>query len=216
MTRIKFCGMTLPEDAALAAELGASHVGVIFAESPRRVTAEQAVDILSASAGPRRVGVFGQSPVTEVARIANEVALDVAQVHAAFSRDDMLHLREVFGGEIWAVLPVDISGGGLGEGTCLVADVVDALVFDTSVVGRVGGTGIPFDWAAAAPAVKAAARQIPVVLAGGLKPENVARAIAELAPAIVDVSSGVELSPGVKDRDLMRAFARAVASASTV
>lgn len=215
MTRIKFCGMTRPEDAMLAAELGASHVGVIFAESPRRVTAGKAVEILSGCRGPRRVGVFGQLPVTEVARIAAEVELDVVQMHARFNRDDMLHLREIFDGEIWAVLPVDVAGRGLGEETLLVADVVDALVLDTSVMGRVGGTGMSFDWAAAAPAVKGAARQVPIVLGGGLNPDNVARAIAELAPAIVDVSSGVERAPGVKDPGLMRAFARAVTSAST-
>jgi phosphoribosylanthranilate isomerase len=92
----------------------------------------------------------------------------------------------------------------------------DSLLLDTSVKGHSGGTGTPFNWTAATPDIREIERELPVVLAGGLKPGNVAAAIEQIHPWAVDVSSGVEESPGVKSHELMSAFAKAVRSASIV
>lgn len=218
VVKMKFCGLTQPVDAAYAAELGASYVGVVFAESPRRVGVPQAREIFAASWGVRRVGVFGHATAssTEIARAARELRLDVIQLHGSFATEEVARLRDYFDGELWAVLPVDATRVAFPGGWETIADAADALVFDTSVSGAAGGTGTVFDWAAARPAIRRAASLTAIVLAGGLTPSNVAEGIRLLEPAIVDVSSGVESSPGVKDHELMRAFADAVVSASIV
>ncbi|MEO8575800.1 MAG: phosphoribosylanthranilate isomerase [Gemmatimonadales bacterium] len=218
MTKIKFCGMTRARDAALAVELGASHIGVIFAESSRRVTVEQAREVFATSADARRVGVFGRAGISseEVIRHAKELGLDVLQLHGGFLPEDVVRLRDDFDGELWTVIPVDQRAAVLPDGWDKLADVSDALLIDTSVRGVTGGTGTAFDWKAAAPEIRRAAAQIPIVLAGGLNAENVGEAIAILHPGTVDVSSGIESAPGIKDPARMRAFADAVVSASIV
>ena len=218
MVRMKFCGMTRPVDAAFAGELGASYVGAVFAESPRRVTVAEAREIFAGASGVRRVGVFGHATISspEIIRAARELRLDVMQLHGCFAPDEVARLRDYFDGEMWAVLAVEESRVTFPEDWEMIADAADAIVFDTSVRGASGGTGRVFDWTAAAPAIKRAASQATIVLAGGLNPANVATGIRLLHPAIVDVSSGVESSPGIKDHGLMRAFADAVVSASIV
>jgi phosphoribosylanthranilate isomerase len=114
-------------------------------------------------------------------------------------------LRNGFAGAIWTV--VRVTGSRLEAVDPDVLAAVDGVVLDTSVGGRTGGTGVAFDWAAAADAVRSLADRTTVVLAGGLHPGNVADAVRLLAPRVVDVSSGVESSPGVKDHAMMRAFA---------
>ena len=218
MKKIKFCGVTRASDAVVARDLGAAYVGVIFAESPRRVTIEQAAEVFAAAVGVRRVGVFGHagSAPEEIIRHARELRLDVLQLHGSFTTADIVRLRDDFDGELWPVIPVDEKATELPSGWDILADVSDALLLDTSVRGTSGGTGKTFDWFAAADAVRKASAQIPVGLAGGLNAANVGNAIAVLHPAIVDVSSGVESAPGVKDPGLMRTFADAVVSASIV
>jgi phosphoribosylanthranilate isomerase len=218
MTKIKFCGMTRSSDVAVARRLGASHVGVIFADSKRRVTADKAREILDAADGMQRVGVFGHAAESlgQILRIARNADLDVLQLHGNFTHDEIGHLREDFEGHLWAVLPVDTKATILPPEWDLVADLVDALVLDSAVAGRSGGTGKAFDWEAMASSTRHLSSMLPVVVAGGLKPGNVALAIRTLQPAIVDVSSGVESAPGLKDPRMMEAFAEAVASASIV
>lgn len=218
VVKMKFCGLTRPVDAACAAEVGASYVGVVFAEGPRRVAVPQAREIFAASAGVRRVGVFGHATAssTEITRAARELRLDVIQLHGSFAAEEVARLRDYFDGEMWAVLPVEATRVAFPDGWETIADAADALVFDTSVGGAAGGTGTVFDWDAARPAIRRAASLTAIVLAGGLNPSNVAAGIRLLEPAVVDVSSGVESSPGVKDHELMRAFADAVVSASIV
>ncbi len=125
-------------------------------------------------------------------------------------------LREAFDGEIWLVIPVDPDRPELPENWLELSDHADGLLFDTRVQGETGGTGRTFAWDKAAPLISQVSSQIRVILAGGLSASNVGEAIATVRPGIVDVSSGVELSPGVKDHSLMRAFAEAVHSASIV
>jgi len=216
VVEVKFCGLTRPEDAAVVGELGAAFAGVIFAGGPRLVSAPRAREILAAVDGSavRRVGVFGGQAVDEVARTADVASLHVIQLHHGATEDSVGSLRARFDGQIWAVLGVSgasIAAPVLARARAL-ADVVDALVLDTAVAGRSGGTGVVFDWASVAPALAPLRARTRLVVAGGLRPANVADAVRALAPDVVDVSSGVEASPGVKDHGRMREFAAVVAA----
>ena len=209
---LKFCGLTRAEDAACAVELGAAYAGAIFAGGPRLLDAKSAVAMFSGlgASSVRRVGVFATIPLDDVLRIASETRLHVLQLHEGGTPERIRYLRERFAGAIWAVVRV---AGAVPESlseTMLAA--VDAVVLDTVVAGRFGGTGVAFDWSGAAVAVRRISEQCPVVLAGGLQPRNVRAAVRSLAPRVVDVSSGVESAPGIKDPELMRAFAHAARS----
>lgn len=214
MTRIKFCGLTRAADAAHAELLGASYVGAILAESPRQVSPEEARAIFAAAPGLRAAGVFRHSPAAEILETAAAAGAEILQLHGRFSGDDMAQLREGFDGEIWRVVPVDSANARMPDGWTELVDIPDAIVLDTSVAGVSGGTGTPFDWQAVSQAVAEVASRATLILAGGLTAQNVARAIRVLGPAVVDVSSGVESAPGIKDHALMRSFADAVRSAS--
>ena len=208
---VKFCGLTRTEDAALGAALGASYLGVVFADSPRRVDAAGARAIFTGVPhGPRRVGVFGALPAAEIARTAADVGLDVVQLHGDPEADDVRTLRACFEGEIWAACRV--AGGDLPGGLASLAETADRLLIDSCAGnGRfLGGTGTSFDWDAVARALSRLGFDSRIVLAGGLTPANVGRAIEALSPSVVDVSSGVEESPGIKSEELMRAFIEAV------
>lgn len=216
MTTIKFCGLTRPEDAAFAAELGATHVGVIFAPGARHVSVETARKIFDA-AGPelQHVGVFVDSSAEDVADIAAKARLDVVQLYQKLDDGFIDELRRTFAGDIWPVVGVSdpekaISRMDRAPLRC------NAIVLDTAIKGQTGGTGKTFNWAALAPLMDNEPRVTAIVVAGGLNPQNVGAAISALRPDIVDVSSGMESAPGVKDHNLMRAFAEAVHSASIV
>jgi phosphoribosylanthranilate isomerase len=205
VAEVKFCGLTRAGDAESAAGLGAAYAGVIFAGGPRALDVPRARVVLGGLEGTatRTVGVFGTQPVAKIAWIADELALDVVQLHSGATPDRILELRKWHEGEIWAVVGVD--RGTAGDLDVLVG-VADGIVLDTSVDGRSGGTGKAFDWAAMAHATASLPAESRLVVAGGLRPGNVSEAIAVLRPDVVDVSSGVESSPGIKDPELMRAF----------
>ena len=206
---IKFCGLTRAEDAAFAASLGAAYVGVIFADSPRRVEPAAASRILTPARGrARAVGVFGRVPVEAIADIASTASLDAVQLHGDPDADLVERVRAAVDREVWAV--VRIAGNELPrEATTLLA-VADAVVLDTKVTGQLGGTGQSFDWAPVARLLDRTRARARIVLAGGLNHENVAQAVGFIAPDVVDVSSGVERAPGIKDHDRMRLFSEAV------
>src|SRR6476469_11108705 len=107
--RIKFCGMTRNADATRAAELGASYVGAIFASGPRQVSVAAARQIFDSTSDASRVGVFGTNDIREIGRIADEVELDVVQLHADPTPDDVHAVRSGFGGDVWAALRIDGS-----------------------------------------------------------------------------------------------------------
>lgn len=218
MVEIKFCGLTRPEDAARALALGASYAGVIFAGGPRNLTPARAREVFAPLAGStvRRVGVFGADPPDEILRIAHENALDVLQLAGDSNGADGLSLRRQFDGAIWPVVRVSPEASEVPSSADELfaagadAVVLDAQVGDAQVGARLGGTGVALDWSAIAPAVALLRGKGRVVLAGGLRADNVARAVALLRPDVVDVSSGVESAPGIKDPELMRAFVAAV------
>jgi phosphoribosylanthranilate isomerase len=117
-------------------------------------------------------------------------------------------MRLVFGGEVWAV--IRIAGSDLPADAAALIAVADAVVLDAKVPGLLGGTGTAFDWEGVAKALDRERDRGRIVLAGGLNPENVSHAVRIVAPDIVDVSSGVESAPGIKDHARMRAFGDAV------
>lgn len=209
---VKVCGLTRPEDARDAAQLGARYVGAVFATGPRTLDAVRARVVLDgAGADVERVGVFGQADAGAVAATVREARLDIAQLHADPSVDDVRAAREASGAKIWAV--VRVNGALRAENLLALWEVADAVVLDSKVGGKLGGTGAPFDWESARDA--ASAHRATLVVAGGLTAANVAKAIAALSPSIVDVSSGVESSPGIKDRTRMSDFMSAVRRAES-
>jgi phosphoribosylanthranilate isomerase len=212
---IKFCGLTNVEDARAASRLGAGFVGVILADSSRRVDLPTASAIFAA-AGPgiEHVAVFGSGSSGNVPAVANELAADVVQLHGALSARVLDAFRRTFSGRIWAVIGVNPEASALPPDAGDIARAADGVVLDTQVRGRTGGTGIPFDWDVLADSVATLQERTRVILAGGLRADNVAAAVRALSPDVVDVSSGVERSPGKKDHDKMQAFAEVARSAS--
>ncbi|MCX8006974.1 MAG: phosphoribosylanthranilate isomerase [Coriobacteriia bacterium] len=204
-TRVKICGITRAEDAALAVAAGADALGVVLADSPRRVSLAQAEEAL-AGVPPfvARVGVFVDADSAFVAEAVRLLGLAAVQYHGDEPPDAC------------AAAPVPVLKALRVRGAADLAGVdayrgaVAALLLDARVEGVRGGAGIPFDWEAVAPAVPA---WVPVVVAGGLTPNNVAEAVRLLRPYAVDVASGVESSPGVKDPVKVDRFIAAVRAA---
>ncbi len=209
MTALKFCGLTRELDAEAASTLGATYVGAIFAGGPRLLTPERARDVLAAGGEARRVGVFGASAPAMIGQIARTAQLHVAQLHADPTAADVAAVRGEFDGEVWAV--VRCAADALPAGVEALAEGADAILLDARVDGTLGGSGVALPWVALRAAVDRLRISVPIVLAGGLAPANVAEAVRAFRPDVVDVSSGVERSPGIKDHDLMRAFAGALA-----
>jgi len=211
LAKVKFCGMTRPQDAALAGEIGASYIGVVFADGPRRVTPIQGRAILDAVGSmAKRVGVFGTNSPEEIEKASNEARLDVVQLHADPTTADVRAVRMKFSGEVWAA--IRIAGSHIPPESESLFTTADAIVLDSRSERharserRLGGTGEALPWNELAVDLARDRGSAAVVLAGGLKPGNVASAVRTLAPDVVDVSSGVESSPGVKDPWLMREF----------
>ncbi len=204
MVRIKICGITNLEDALLAANLGADALGFIFfAKSPRRVAPETARQIIrQLPPFVVSVGVFVDEAAATVRDLADRVGLDWVQLHGAESPEYCRSLgRRVIKG--FRIQDED----SLAE-LAAFRGQVQALLLDTYKKGQTGGTGETFDWEMA----RQARTYGPIVLAGGLTPANVARAIEIAQPQAVDVASGVEAAPGKKDPEKLRAFFEAVVS----
>ena len=214
-TEVKFCGLTRPEDARVAVESGASYLGVIFAGGPRLVDAARAREVIGgAPARVKRVGVFGTQSVDEIARVADDAGLDVVQLHADPDAAQVQRVRARTGRMVWGVLRIE--GAAVPDRTAELFDTADAVVVDAKVAGALGGTGTRVDWLGVRDALGAVRGGRALVLAGGLDPDVVGNAIAALAPQVVDVSSGVERAPGIKDHARMRAFMAAVARRDAV
>jgi phosphoribosylanthranilate isomerase len=204
--------MTRPQDAAIGAEIGASYIGVVFADGPRRVTAAQAKKIFDAAGkAVKHVGVFGTNDPDEIARMAEETHLDIVQLHNDPTLSDLRAIRGKFSGEIWAA--IRIAGSHIPHEAEALFDTADAIVLDARSEKQLGGTGKALPWNDLAVDLARDRGSSAVVLAGGLKPGNVGSAVRTLAPDVVDVSSGVESAPGIKDPWLMREFYAAVSGA---
>jgi phosphoribosylanthranilate isomerase len=212
---IKFCGMTRAEDASAAARLGAAYVGAIFAASPRQIDEVTARSVFDATGSHvAKVAVFSGGAVEDIAAVAARVSADVIQLHGDIGPATIEALRTRFQGQLWAVASVDPDGTLANPHLDELAREADAILFDTRVSGKTGGTGATFDWTRLSETVDRVRHETTVVLAGGLDAGNVAAAVRALQPDVVDVSSGVEVAPGIKDHSRMLAFAEAARSAS--
>jgi phosphoribosylanthranilate isomerase len=212
MTDIKFCGLTRRDDVQAAVDLGAAYIGAVFAGGPRALTPEQGRSLFDGVSAARRVGVFGDQHAETIARIAEIAELDVVQLHADPTPTFVSEVRAVTGLETWGA--VRIAKNLHDDDLDTLISRADAVLFDTCADGALGGTGRPFDWALLTSVLdRYRGTGARFILAGGLTPALVSRAIAAVSPDIVDVSSGVEIAPGVKDHGLMQAFAAAVRNA---
>ncbi|MFH1595999.1 MAG: phosphoribosylanthranilate isomerase [Pseudomonadota bacterium] len=202
MVRIKICGITNLEDALLAADLGADALGFVFyPNSPRKVEPAMARAII-AQLPPlvTTVGVFVDEDAAAVRELAARVGLDWVQLHGQESPDYCRSLgrRVIKGFRIQDQHSLSALAAYRGA--------AQALLLDAYKKGQIGGTGETFNWALARKAQKYG----PIILAGGLNPDNVARAIETAQPQAVDVASGVETAPGKKDPEKLKRFFAAV------
>jgi phosphoribosylanthranilate isomerase len=205
---VKICGNTSLADAQLAADAGADAVGFVFAPSPRRVTPEQVAAIAPhLPASIEKIGVFVDSSFDTIAAAIGQCGLTGVQLHAVALESQAAKLRQRFGASL-RIIQVLHFGEESAQGLHTVeADPnIDALLIDSRTATAVGGTGIAFDWHSARTQIFADHGNLRLIAAGGLRPENVAQAIAILNPWGVDVASGVEASPGRKDPAKLRAF----------
>ncbi len=197
MTRVKICGITCLEDAVDAVEAGADAIGFVFADGPRKVKPENVRKIICRMPPfVKTVGIFvGNDPNAE--KIAEDCPLDIIQVHTGYTSEyvhGLRHKRLILGVRVCNEMSFNSVPG---------IEFASALLLDAYQQGTAGGTGVAFDWSLAS---AAAGLNKPIVLAGGLNPDNVADAIRQVKPYAVDVSSGVEMSPGKKDREKVRLF----------
>jgi phosphoribosylanthranilate isomerase len=200
---VKICGITRAEDAHAAVECGANALGFVFwPDSPRAVEIARAREIVaSLPASVTAVGVFVNQPAEEVNSIARDVGLGAVQLHGDEGED---YVRSIERPVIKTVpLRAAAGGGSIGFAEWLWSV---RILLDVHDPAKRGGTGRTIDWTLAAQV----AREIEIVLAGGLTPDNVSEAIARVRPYGVDVSSGVESRPGIKDHGRLKAFFEAI------
>jgi phosphoribosylanthranilate isomerase len=204
--KIKICGLMRAQDAAKAAEIGASYLGVVFAGGPRAVTPEQAREVVAAGNGVPVLGIFANQSVEEILKIRDRAGLSGAQLHGPFPQSVAEQLRAA-ALQVWRVvriaMPSDLDA--LGDA---VPDS-DAVLVEPKVPHAEGGSGIPLNLAVAREARQRLAGH-PMALAGGLTPDTVAEALVYVRPDILDVSSGVERLPGIKDYNRIASFMEAV------
>ncbi|MFH0782772.1 MAG: phosphoribosylanthranilate isomerase [Pseudomonadota bacterium] len=205
-TRVKMCGTTRLEDALAAVRFGVDALGFIFyPKSPRYIDSAKAAAIFS-KLPPfiDRVGVFVDAPLSELVQTAG-LGLSFLQLHGNESPDYCLKLRKMlpFCGIIKAFR---VGAESCCETFTPYDSCVDAYLLDTYVKGANGGTGLAFDWSI----IERLKLQRPLILAGGLSPENVALAIAAVHPYAVDINSAIELQPGMKDHRRLQALMQVV------
>ncbi|MBJ7472668.1 MAG: phosphoribosylanthranilate isomerase, partial [Solirubrobacteraceae bacterium] len=209
-TRIKFCGITRLEDAVSAVDAGAWAIGFILWPGSARFIAPEEAQLIARQVRRkvRVAGVFVDQGLDEVVRTAEQIGLDLIQLHGnegpAFASE--IHRRT--GAQVIKAARVQ----NLGDVSALQAYRVDVdfHLLDAFVEGEPGGTGTTFDHTLA----REHRRRTALILSGGLNAGNVAHAIEQVAPFAVDVSSGVEVSPGIKDPELIKGFAAAVVAAT--
>jgi phosphoribosylanthranilate isomerase len=204
--RVKICGLTRPGDAAVAVAAGAAYLGVVFAGGPRAVTAVDAAALRSSAGQVPVFGVFGEQTVEEILQLSEAAGLAGVQLHGPYPRDAAVRLR-AGGLLVWRVVriatPDDLDT--LAEA----ALDADAVLVEPRVPCAAGGAGVALDLAVAREARSRLAGAT-MVLAGGLRPDTVGEAVALVRPEVVDVSSGVEHLPGIKDPEKIARFMEAV------
>ena len=204
MTKIKICGITRPDDAQLASEYGARMIGMIFYDkSPRFISnsaAEKIVQILPEEVLP--VGVFVNPEVEEISSIIDNTGIRAVQIHGKFNSDEVNNLK----------LPLiqAYSISDKNDFDSIRQNGSDYFLLDNKELNRYGGTGKTFDWEL----IPTDIRKDRMILAGGITAENAAEAVSKINPAFLDVSSGVETSPGIKDKMKLEQLFKAVERAN--
>jgi len=202
---VKICGLSTPDTVAAAIRLGATHIGLVhYAPSPRHVTLTQARALRDQARGKVVVVLLlvNASPPETVAAMA-AVLPDVVQFHGKESPEWLTAVKQHSPIEVWKA--IGLKDADTLKRSARFVGSADRLLFDSPAQALPGGTGTRFDWSI----LKGHAHAIPWGLAGGLDLVNVATAIAETGAPLIDVSSGVESAPGVKDVDKMAAFLKA-------
>ncbi len=207
---VKICGLTRPEDAALAVAHGAWRLGVIFAGGPRQVDVMRAREIVAAASGVPVLGVFGRAQPEWIREVVEAAGLSGVQLHDDSGLAPVEWLR-AWGYEVWRVATLD-ARSALVEELALRGAGADALLVEPRHGDGRGGKGVALPEALAI-AARRAAPPVKFVLAGGLRPENVGQLIRLVGPDAVDVSSGVESAPGLKDSDRLLRFLEIVRDA---
>ncbi len=221
--KVKICGLTTIADMRLAERLGADYVGMVVevGHSPRAISRYIAY-YLCRAATAESVVVVADLAAPQISEIANVCRPAAVQVHNTGHLALVQQLRRLLSDdvELWLALGLPPAGedtqARVAEMVGQIKQYADCgvarIVLDTSVQGRTGGTGVPGDWPTAAQVVQQS--PLPVMLAGGLTPDNVAEAISQVRPAGVDISSGVESQPGRKDPAKLHQLVQALASAT--
>jgi phosphoribosylanthranilate isomerase len=213
VVQFKICGLTRSLDALAAERAGATYGGVILVPGSRRsMDLESAASTLEGTRF-RRCGVFVDPTGEAVAEAAERLHLDVLQLHGDESPEFVDSIRRSSGREVWKAVRVR-CGDDFLDAVERFASAADALLLDGWSASARGGTGARFPWAEVARHRDRLGGSVRLIAAGGLNPDNVAEVIGLLRPDVVDVSSGVEGSPGAKDPSLIQRFAAAVRTAA--
>jgi len=206
--KVKICGITCEEDLKMVCNLGADAVGFIVGvpSSPRNLTLEKAKRLI------RRVPIFVKSvlvtvpkSIEEILRLYTELRPDIIQIHGIIPLKISVLKRK--GLNAFLVAAISVKSKNALQTAVKHARLFDAVLVDSYVAGRYGGTGVIHDWSVSK-RIREAIHPKPLILAGGLNPENVKEAVKAVKPYAVDVSTGVELSPGIKDPEKVKAFIR--------
>ncbi|HXS76344.1 MAG TPA: phosphoribosylanthranilate isomerase [Terracidiphilus sp.] len=210
---VKICANTSLADAKLAVDAGADAVGFVFARSPRQVNAEQVAGIAAHLPSTiERIGVFVDATFGTIESAVTACGLTGVQLHFDGGEELPAMLRERFGGSLRILHVLHYTEDATEKAAILAAnEAVDAILVDSRTPAAVGGTGIPFDWDAAASLFRSRGKKM--IAAGGLNPSNVSEAITKLRPWGVDVASGVEIRLRCKDPGKVGAFVKNARSA---
>jgi len=212
---VKICGLTTAEALDVAVEAGADFVGLVFfAKSPRNVDTATATALAARARGRSQIVVLVVDPSDEALdHIVHEVRPDIIQLHGEESLTRVADIKFRYGLAVWKAIPVSSAADIVAADPYAV--VADRVLFDAKPPhgsNLPGGNGVTFDWSL----LDGVAARFPFVLSGGLTPETVADAIAATHASIVDVSSGVESAPGIKDAALITRFIRSAQASRVV
>jgi len=215
---VKICATTSLRDAQMSVAAGANALGFIFAPSSRRIDVEQAAEIIAALPGEvEKIGVFVNEGPEHVADIAERAGLTGVQLHGEEPPEQLPEFRRA-GGRRKIIKTLQarelLSSGEMLQPYLRSGGVIDAILLDSGSPAQRGGTGVPFPWKEAVPLAAEIQAVMPLIIAGGLNPENVSQAIRLFNPWGVDVVSGVEQAIGKKDEAKLRGFVAAVKTTS--
>ncbi|MBL0767557.1 phosphoribosylanthranilate isomerase [Sphingopyxis sp. DHUNG17] len=205
---VKICGLSTPETVDAAIRHGATHIGLVHYEpSPRHIDLATAAALRKRAEGKVKVALLLVNASQQLTGQAlATVRPDIIQFHGSETPEWLARVRQLVPAEVWKA--VGLKDAGTLDRVAKYQGAADRILFDAPAQALPGGTGTRFDWSL----LRGHRHAIDWGIAGGLTPDNIGQAIAETGAPLVDVSSGVESAPGIKDMDKMAAFLKAVAS----